>query len=213
MSLLSLCLTYTFVCQTRLTAPDPAGISRQAQSPRTAPYLVIQSPDRDLCSPSTLICLSSVSLSVPPSQFMSFPHSPISVTFPLSPTASIRLCPHSASLKSFLLYHCHAPDCFSLPCVSFPSYLLDLFFPCACLSSFYSLLPVKYFPAWIFWELFLTSSRSLNKSIKLNNSSSPYFFLSLSLVIISFPSCFCLCASQLPVLWMNTLQIEAGSGC
>lgn len=42
----------------------------------------------------------------------------IYVTFSLSPTASIHLCPHSPSLKSFLLYHCHAPHCFSPPCVS-----------------------------------------------------------------------------------------------
>lgn len=88
-------------------------------STRTAPYLVIQSPDTDQMQSSTLICLPTPFLppSLPLSFFMSFPQLPpsIFVTFPLSPTASIHLCPRSPSLESFLLYHCRAPHCFSPP--------------------------------------------------------------------------------------------------
>lgn len=64
----------------------------------------------------------------PLSIFMSFPQLPpsISVTFPLSPTAPIHLCPCLPSLQSFLLYHCRAPHCFSPSRVPFLSCLPKL---------------------------------------------------------------------------------------
>lgn len=141
MSLFSLCLTYTLICQTRLTAPDPGRISQQARqhAGRTI-FSHPKSRHRPMQS-STLICLPlcfslhrSLSHFLCPS--LNSPSS-ISVTFPLSPTAFIHICPRSASLESFLLYHCRAPRCFSPPHVSLLPTETPL--PCACLSSFSSL--------------------------------------------------------------------------
>lgn len=157
MSVFSLCLTYTLICQTCLTAPDPGRISQQAR--QHTDHTIFSQPKsrhRPMQS-STLICLPSVSPSFsPPLIFYvllsTLPPS-ISVTFPLSPTASIHLCPCLPSLESFLLHHCHAPHCFSPPCVSSFSFLptetpfsLCLFVLLSsllCLSSIF--LPVFFF--------------------------------------------------------------------
>lgn len=75
---------------------------------------------------STLICLPSIAPSL---NFYVLPSTPsISVTFPLSPTAPIHLCPCLPSLQSFLLYHCRAPHCFSPSRVPFLSCLPKLLY-------------------------------------------------------------------------------------
>lgn len=100
-----LCLTYTFICQTRLTAPDPGTISQQAGGTRTAPYLVIQSSGADQRSP----LLSSVPpLFLPPIFISSLQHPALSLSSFLS------LHPYPSSLappQVIALHHCRAPRC------------------------------------------------------------------------------------------------------
>lgn len=118
MSLFSLCLTYTLICWMRLTAPDPGRISQQARQHTDCTIFSHPKSRHRPMQSSTLICLPTVSVSL--SHFLCpSPNSPLHLChFPLSPTASIHICPRSPSLKSFLLYHCHAPRCFSPPRVS-----------------------------------------------------------------------------------------------
>lgn len=100
-----LCLTYTFMCQTRLTAPDPGTISQQAGDTRTAPYLVIQSSDADQCSP----LLSSVTPLFLPPIFISSPQHPA-----LSLSSFLSLHPYLSLLalpQLIALHHCRAPRC------------------------------------------------------------------------------------------------------
>lgn len=122
MSLFSLCLTYTLICQTRLTAPDPGRISQQAR--RHTGRTIFSHPEsrhRPMQS-STLICLPCVSLSIsPPFIFYVLPLTP---SLHLCHFPSLLLLPFiSPSLESFLLYHCRAPRCFSPPRVSLFSFL------------------------------------------------------------------------------------------
>lgn len=124
-----LCLTYTLIWQTCLTAPVPGRISQQAR--RYTDCTIFSHPKsrhRPMQS-STLICLASVSFSL--THFLCpSSSSPLHLRhFPVSPTDSIHMCPRSPSCKSFLFYHCHAPHCFvllHLSCVP----LVKLFFPC-----------------------------------------------------------------------------------
>lgn len=127
---LALCLTYALVCQTRLTAPEPGRVSRQAQQHMGRTIFSHPKSRHRPAQSSTLICFSlHCSLS---RFFMSFPQLPPSIpaTFPLSPTAPIHLCPCLPSLQSFLLYHCRAPHCFSPSRAPVLSYLPKHFFFC-----------------------------------------------------------------------------------
>lgn len=171
MSLFSLCLTYTLICQTCLTAPDPGRISQQAR--RHTDCTIFSHPKsrhRPMQS-ATLIFLPSLSLSL--SYFLCpLPNSPLNLChFLPSPTASIHICPRSASFKSFLLYHCHAPCCFSPARVSLSSFLPPETLLSLCLFVLLSILkrlPDIFRQAWFSsFKTFLTSSHSLNNmSIK-----------------------------------------------
>lgn len=167
MSLFSLCLTYTLICQTRLTAPDPGRISQQARqhTGRTI-FSHPKSRHRPMQS-STLICLHSVSLSISPSLiFMSFPQ--LSLPPSLSLSLSLLLLPFISVLarppSSHFCFITVVPLAVSPPLMSLFSFLptgLKLFFPCACLSSFSSLSSV-FPPGFHFLKTFLTSSHSLS---------------------------------------------------
>lgn len=153
MSLFSLCLTYTLICQTRLTAPDPGRISQQARlhTDRTI-FSHPESRHRPMQS-CTLICLPppspSLSLFASLSFFMSFPRLPlsISVTFPLSllplPFISVLARPPSghfcfitvALLSISFPLLCVPLFPYHIPNFIFLSFCL-LILPCVCLVCF-----------------------------------------------------------------------------
>lgn len=155
MSLFSLCLTYTLICQTCLTAPDPGRISQQARRHTDRTIFSHPKSRRRPMQSSTLICLPLFfSLHFSPSHFLCPPSNslPPSLSLFLSPTASIHICPRSPSLESFLLYHCRAPCCFSPPRVSlFPVLHTEtLLFLCLFVLLFSLLSLSSIFPAWFF---------------------------------------------------------------
>lgn len=159
-----LCLTYTFICQMRLTAPDPGTISQQAW--RHADCTIFSHPEsrHRPMQPSTVIChplrSSLPFLYLPSDILLSLCH------FPLSATNSIHICPRSRSHKSLLSFTV-MPLTASFPLhESVKSFVrLNLIFCCTRLPSFFGLLCLSYIfrQAWFSsGTTFLTSSHFLN---------------------------------------------------
>lgn len=129
-SLASLCLTYTFVCQTHQTLEQSPS---RPSSTQTAPYLVIQNPDADQAARMSPPFFPPIFISAlqNPLCLCHFPHH-------FHPYLSSH-----AVLQVIALHHCHAPNCFfSSSCVPLSPHLISSFVMLVC--PFLSLLSLSH---------------------------------------------------------------------